>query len=169
MVLELACNETNLAYASRSARARADDSPAGTRDARPSHPILAPRTGLRPADRIGKHGQVSLVGENQRLGIHAVPETARRRSIGEDVAQVRVAAGAENLAAKHPETPVLVSDHVFPGDRLEVAGPAGTGFEFVLGREEWKPAADATVHPGPLVVEQGAAERPFGSFAPGNL
>src|SRR5690606_41241430 len=86
-------------------------------------------------------GTTSPGGRSQLLegegdGVHAVA-VARRgpRRVGEDVAEVGVAAGAAHLGADHAQGAVLVE-----GDRVVVGGgvearPAAVGVELRVGAE----------------------------------
>ena len=109
------------------------------------------------------------VGERQRLGVHAVAQSRRPRPVVEDVPEVAVAAGAEDLDPPHAVAAVLFGDDVLVGDRLEEARPAGAGIELRVRGEERQTAADAGVDALPLVVEERAAERPLGALAARDL
>ena len=120
------------------------------------------------ADATGAGSQIFLRNEFQRDGVDAVAEAGGRGAVGEDVAEVGVAAGAEGFFADHAVAGIFFGDDVFRGDGLEKAGPAGAGVKFGVGAEEREVAADAVVDPGLLAVVEGAAERALGAFAAGD-
>jgi hypothetical protein len=88
---------------------------------------------------------------------------SRSGAVIEDVAQMAIAASAQNLDAH--AVAIDMRRHIFIADRLKKAGPAGAGVELGVGRKERQLAANAGIDAGLLVVEQGAAERAFGTFA----
>ncbi len=98
-----------------------------------------------------------------------MPLPGRRRAVGEDVAQVAVAAGAQDFDPQHPVAAIGVRRHVLVGHRLEEARPAGARVELRVRGKERQAAADARVDAVPLVVEQRAAERPLGPMRARNL
>src|SRR5262245_41966727 len=118
---------------------------------------------------VGEAGQVGLVGEGQRLGVDAVPQAGGRGAVVEDVAEVGVAAVAEDLGADHAVTAVLVRADVRVGHWPEEAGPARTRVELGVRREQRQPAADAGVDSPAFVVQQRSAEGPLGALAAGDL
>ena len=75
------------------------------------------------------------------------------------MAQVGVATGAQNLRPAHPKAVILVHGHVFPGDRLEEAGPAGAGVELRFRSEQRQPATNAIINAGLVLVIKRAAKR----------
>src|SRR6266849_6991014 len=75
--------------------------------------------------KVGEAGQVLLVGEDEGFGVHAVPQAGWGRAVLEDVAEVGVAAGAENLGADHAVPTVDLRGDVLGSHGLEEAGPAG--------------------------------------------
>ena len=87
----------------------------------------------------------------------------RLRAVGKDVAEVAVAARAQDLDAHHAVAAIRLGRDVLVGDRLEEARPAGARIELGVRREQRQPAADARVDAAALVVEQRAAERPLGA------
>ena len=84
--------------------------------------------------RIRQAGQLVLRRELERFGIDAKAQARRPRAVVENVAQVAVAAAAQNLCA-HAIAVSLLSD-VLVGDGLEKARPAGAGIEFGIGSEQ---------------------------------
>src|SRR5580700_7394975 len=108
--------------------------------------------GIPPAERREPPAPVGhlppdsalLLGlELERQGVHAVALPGGPGAVGEDVAQVAVAAGTGDLGPPHPEGPVLVlvDDPVLHGPRE--ARPAAPRLELVVGPEELGPAAGA--------------------------
>ncbi|MFM1942999.1 MAG: hypothetical protein RI897_1981 [Verrucomicrobiota bacterium] len=84
------------------------------------------------------------------------------------MAEVGVAAGAEDFGAAHAVAEVGLGADVFLGKGLEEAGPAGAGIEFGISGEEGEVAADAGVNAGFFVVVESAAEGAFRAFAAGD-
>src|SRR5690606_8377035 len=91
----------------------------------------------------------------------AVAQAGRRRAVGEDVAQMAVAAGTAHLGADHAVGAVLVLGHGVLGDRLGERRPAGARLE-LLARLEQRIAATRT-NVGPRLL------RPKKAALPGRL
>ena len=87
-----------------------------------------------------------------------MPLARRFRTVLEQVAEVRPAAGAIDLGAGHAIAVVRDARHVGRVELAEEAWPAGAAVEFVLAGEERQAANDAVVEALFLVVEQVAAE-----------
>src|SRR4051794_3540275 len=68
---------------------------------------------------------VRLLLKGRRLDEPA--QARRRRTVGEDVPEVRVAGGGQRLVADHAVRGVEVDADRVIGDRLEEARPAGDG------------------------------------------
>ena len=100
----------------------------------------------------------------RKHGIHAVPLAGRLRTIIKDVAQVRVAAAANDFGAGREPSAVSDLAHVVGRDRLEEARPAGAGFELRVGIKQLLAATDAAVHARFVVVPIGAGEGSLGPF-----
>lgn len=75
------------------------------------------------------------------------------------MAEVAIAACAEDLGADHTVGGVEPLGDVFFGDGSEEAWPTGVGFEFGVGMEEWEMTPCTAVDAGSFVVEEVAAER----------
>src|SRR3990172_5012711 len=101
--------------------------------------------------------------------VHAVALSGRGRTVGEDVAQVRVAAGAEHLGADHPVVAVGLGANPVRSDRGGEARPARAGVELGLRVEELVPAARAAVDPVGLRRVVPAGEGPLGALAAADL
>src|SRR5579872_2012181 len=99
--------------------------------------------------------------EVQRSRVHAIAQMRWRRTVGKYVPQMGVTARAKHLFAVHPEAAVHVNGHVLFGDRLPKARPSGAGFEFRLGIEQNRTAADTFVEAVFMVIEILAGEGPF--------
>ena len=93
----------------------------------------------------------------------------RRRSIIEDMTEVRVAACAQNFDANHTVTSILMRLHILSRHRLEETWPTRSLLKFVGGREERKSAAYAAVNTLAMVIEQRSAKGCLGALAAGNL
>lgn len=85
------------------------------------------------------------------------------------MAEVPVAASAQNLRPPHAVADVGVGGDVFLRNGLEEAGPARAGIELGVGGEERQVAADAGVDAGLLVIIEGSAEGAFGPLAARDL
>src|SRR5258706_5727184 len=119
--------------------------------------------------RVRQGREILAVDEDQRIRIDAEPQTRGTRAVVEHVAEMRRAAGAEDLGAPHPVAAVLPGDDVLGRDGLEEARPAGARVEFGLGGKKRKRAAHAGVDPVAFVVEEQAAESRFGALAARDL
>ena len=80
------------------------------------------------------------------------------------VAEMAIAARAQDLDAHHAVAAIGLGRDVLVGDRLEEARPAGARIELRVRRKQRQPATDARIDAGALVVEQRAAERPLGAM-----
>src|SRR6185437_11275348 len=87
------------------------------------------------------------------------------RAVVEYMAEVAVATGAADRGARHPEQVIGAFDHVAPGDRLPVAGPAGAGIEFGGGVVQCRGAGHAAEQAGHGWSFVIAAESPLGTVA----
>src|SRR5262245_41839144 len=79
--------------------------------------------------RIRQLGDILLIGERQRLGIHAIPQASRGGTVIEHMTEMAVTTGAQDLCADHAIAPVLMREDVLLSDGPEEAGPAGAGVE----------------------------------------
>src|SRR5260221_5204489 len=114
------------------------------------------------------HREVALPRlELQRGRIQAVAQPRRLRAIGEDVAQVGVAAAANDLGPHHEMAFIGHERDAVVVERLPETRPAGAGLELGLRVEQRLTAADAGVCACFVVVPVFAAEGPFGPFAAG--
>src|SRR5918996_4640739 len=84
----------------------------------------------------------------ERRSVHAIAKAGRRRTVGEDMAEMCIAPGATHLGAAHEQGTVLVFADGVLGDRSVKARPAGAGIELSLGTEQWRAAAHATIDAG---------------------
>src|SRR5207249_5652747 len=83
--------------------------------------------------------------------------------IGEDMAQMALAARAMDLGAGHEEAAIALGfDEPLIG-RLPEAGPAGAGFELGPGIEHWRTAAHAGIDAIFVMVGIDAAEGALGA------
>src|SRR5690606_23595755 len=78
----------------------------------------------------------------QRHGVDAEPKSRRRRPIGKDVPQMRIAYVTRGLDAAHAVARIAVIGHDVGRERLREARPAGAAFELGGGVEEWCVTAD---------------------------
>ncbi len=90
-------------------------------------------------------------------------------AVVEDVAEVRVAALADDLRALHQEAVVGPQFDVLEVGGLGEARPAGAGVELGVGGEELRSTADAAVHALRLLVDVGAGEGALGARLAGHL
>src|ERR1043166_6341676 len=115
----------------------------------------------RPGGGIGQPGEIRLIGKLERFGVDAEPQSARSRTVIEDMTEMGIAARAKDFSPRHPIGVVFLVAYVFRRDRLEKTRPTGAGMEFSPRSKERQTAADTAVHPLALVVEQGSAEGSF--------
>lgn len=95
----------------------------------------------------------------QRDRVDAIALDARLRTIGKNVAQMRVTACTEYFLSNHPAAQVLTGcDCAVHGWRPE-ARPTGTGIVFLAGGEQFVPTTDTVIHTGLFVADELAAER----------
>src|SRR6266542_5139277 len=73
--------------------------------------------------RIGEAGKLRFVGEGERFGVDAISQAGGCGTVLKDVAEVGVAATAEDLGSDRPVAAVFVRADVSIGHRLEEAGP----------------------------------------------
>lgn len=98
--------------------------------------------------------------------IDAVAEVGWRGSVFEDVAEMAVAAVADDFGSDCEEASVgFFADVVFL-DWFPVTRPAGAGFVFGFGAEEGQVAGNAVVGSFFFVVPIESGEGAFGSFFP---
>ena len=102
--------------------------------------------------------------EREADRIDAIALAGRRRAVGEDVALVRAAAGADDLGADHAVAGVADGLEVPLGEGLGEARPAGAALELGAAVEQRQPAQPAGEHARPLLVEEDAAERRLGAM-----
>src|SRR6266853_907526 len=79
-----------------------------------------------------RYSLLVLVYEIQRCGIDAVAKTSGPRTIGENVAEVRITAAAEHFLAGHPVARVPIHFHFCFIDRRPEARPSGARMIFRL-------------------------------------
>src|SRR6185369_10793720 len=96
--------------------------------------------------------------------IDAVALAGRRRAVGEDMALVRAAAGADDFRSDHAVAGVANVFQVVGAERLSEARPAGAAFELGAAVEQREAAEPAGEDSGPLLVEEDPAERRFGAM-----
>src|SRR5512144_1015751 len=102
--------------------------------------------------------------EVERRGVHAVPQARRLRTVLEHVAEVRAAAPALDLGARHEEARVLPRLHAPGRGRRGEARPAGAGLELRLRLEQRVAATGARVGSRPVVIPVLARERALRSL-----
>lgn len=108
---------------------------------------------------------LGLFPKIQGGGVDAVAEAGWRGAVFEDVAEMPVAAVADDFGSDCEEASVgLFADVVFL-DWLPVTWPAGAGFVFGFGAEEGQVAGDAVVGSFFFVVPIEAGEGSFSSFS----
>ena len=76
-----------------------------------------------------------LLPKDQSLGIQAVSESGRWRTVGKDVSEMATATRATDFRANHAMTPIRDLKDILPRKGLEKAGPARAGVELSLGVE----------------------------------
>src|SRR6185369_13803636 len=103
-------------------------------------------------------GRLFLLHQVEGSRVHAVAQAGGAGAVVEDVAEVATAAAAQDLGAHHPEGAVLVVLHRLGPDRLPEAGPAGSGVELGVAREQLLPAGGADEDARPVVVPVGVGE-----------
>src|SRR5882724_8185573 len=119
--------------------------------------------------RVGQLRQFLLIREDERFGVDAISQASGGGPVIENMAEMAVAASAQNLRADHAVAAVCMRDNVLLGHKLEEAGPAGAGVELAMGGEQGQPTADTAVDPLALVVQERAAERSLSALATSNL
>src|SRR5436190_3674022 len=107
--------------------------------------------------------------EDQRGGVEAVAQSSWARAVLEDMAEMAIAARAENFDACHAMGVIGVVDDVFRRDRFEKAGPTGAGIELGISGKQWQSATDAGINTGLFVIVEDATEGRLGTFAAGDL
>src|SRR6266545_1071692 len=95
--------------------------------------------------------------ERERRRIDAITKPGRRRPVGKDMTQVRVADVADDLGALHSHRGVALLAYVGGIERLEVARPAATRIELGIRREQRRAAANAAIDAGLVMVNVCAA------------
>src|SRR5262249_38360770 len=90
------------------------------------------------------------------------------RSVLEDVTQVAVTAGTEDLGSDHAVGVVDFRGHVLLGHGPEETRPASAGVELGVRGEQRQATADAGVDALTFVVQQGAAEGTLRALTAGN-
>src|SRR5689334_4696523 len=100
----------------------------------------------------GRVGRGRLAGdERERRGVEAVAAAGRRWPIGEDVAEVPVAATAPDLDTLHPVRAVAQVGDVLGIERLVEGRPAGPRLELRARPKQRQPAEPAAVNTRLLV------------------
>jgi hypothetical protein len=103
------------------------------------------RTGLQPCPRANAPGFAAAASERlegHRDAIHAVPQTGRRWSIVEHVAEVASASAAQNFGANHAQAGIWAFEHRVV-DGLPEARPSGAAVELGVRGVEVQRAARA--------------------------
>src|ERR1700727_610887 len=77
--------------------------------------------------------------------VHAVTQSSRLWAVVKDVSEMSITKPARNCCALHAQASICRFNHILLGDRLPEAGPPGTRFEFGIGMEDSRLAADAAV------------------------
>ncbi len=129
------------------------------------------RAGARPT-QCARHGARKIGIEPQALGaldelhrhrIHAVAQAGGPRAIVENMAQMRIATGADHLGAHGTETGVGLLDYILLGNGLPETGPAGARVELGIRVIQRRGAADAAERAMTVLVIQRPGERTFGA------
>ena len=123
--------------------------------------IFDPGTGLTEA---GYRLVFALRIELQRRRIDAVALAGRLRAVGENVPQVGATFRADDFVAHHAMARIQRGPHAFFVCGIKEAWPAAAGVKLCLRGKQFRPAANAAVHPVRLVIPVLAAERHFGAF-----
>lgn len=112
---------------------------------------------------VGRFGH-----EFQRGGIDTIAEARGFWAVGEDVAQVRVAAAAKRFGSHHPKGSIFFfgDDAVF--DWLPITWPSRAGFKFMFGREQGQTTPDADIGSRLFIVPVFARKRLLGAFLTGD-
>src|SRR5262245_54706952 len=99
----------------------------------------------------------------ERQAVHAVPLAGRRRTVGEQVPQVRSTAPAAHLGADHAVAAIL--DQVDGVGRLglEEAGPSAARLELGVRVEQFGPARRAVIRAIGMLVDVLPTPRSFGA------
>src|SRR5438477_1507923 len=100
--------------------------------------------------------------ETDRVDAKAL--AGRRRAVGEDMALVTAAAGADDLGSDHTVAGVADRLQMSLGERLGEARPTGAALELGAAMEQRQPAQATGEHARPLFVEEYAAERRLGAM-----
>ena len=126
----------------------------------------------RAGGRLGARGgrvEIEMRGhfvvgrEFQRGAVHAVAKTRWRRTIGKDVAQMRVAIGATRLDPAHQPGAVLVLRDRIGHDGGKETRPARAGIEFRPRMKELGATAHAGIPAAPLLVPIGPSKGALGA------
>lgn len=96
--------------------------------------------------------------KRQAVGVDAVAVAGGLGAVGEDVAEVAVASGAEHFESNHAVAAVGAHPHAIRLGGLEERRPACARVELRVAAEKRKFAAGAVVHALLLVVVEDAAE-----------
>src|ERR1043166_5043867 len=99
--------------------------------------------------------------ERQRRGVDAVTQAGGFRPVIENMAEMRVAAGATDFVARHEMTGVSFDPDGFLGYRLIETRPAGAALEFRVRAEQRCAAAHTAIDTGLVIVPQLAGEGDF--------
>jgi len=116
------------------------------------------------------HLSPRLVGlEIERCGVHAVSLPCRLRAVREQMPQMRVTTGAQDLDPLHSMGRVRFRCDIFVVYRHEKAGPSGARFEFSLRAKQFSAAGGTAVQTILVIVPILARERAFGAFLTGYI
>jgi hypothetical protein len=98
----------------------------------------------------------------KRGGIDAVAHTSFvARAVFEEVAQMGIAPGANYLDPLHSETGVITQLDIALTDHVPETGPARSGMELGIGREQVVAAGGANVHAILFGIDVFTSKRPF--------
>src|SRR5258708_17059001 len=106
---------------------------------------------------------LAAFGKGQRNRIEAMPLTGRARPIGEDVAQVAAATGADFFHPDHSIARIANAFDVRFIVGLEKTGPTRARIEFRARAKQRQAAEAATVSSLLFIVEKDAAKCRFGA------
>ena len=110
---------------------------------------------------------IFLKGQGSR--IDAIAQAGGRRAILKHVALVGAAQRAFNLHPVHPAAVVWLAHDIFPGHRLEEAGPPGAGIEFGLRRKQRQSATNTTINTRLMLIIKSAAEGRLRALGAGDV
>src|SRR5262245_26549530 len=148
-------------------------SPSCARISRATRRTADPTTGALRALRRRSCARSRLVcalarRKRQRDAVDAIARAGGFRSVGEDMAEMRIARCATNLGAAHEPRAILVLAHGARLGRRPEARPTGAGIEFGIRRKERRTAAHALEHAVALFAVERMREGGLGAVLAGD-